>query len=55
MVLEVNNHPTFVSTNSITSNVGVVWDVVLLFFGAFIQVGLSKCKEEGIAAFAVRC
>ena len=49
MVLEVNNHPTFVSTYSITSNVGVVWDVVLLFFGAFIQVRLCKCEEEGIA------
>ena len=53
MVLEVNNHPTFVSTYSITSNVGVVRDVVLLFFRAFIQVGLSECKEEGIIAFAI--
>ena len=54
MVLEVDNHPTSVSAYSVTSDVGVVGDVVLFFFGAFVKMGLSKCEEEGITAFAVR-
>ena len=55
VVLKVDNHPTFISAYSVTSDVGVVRDVVLLFFGAFVKVGLGKCEEEGVSAFTVRC
>ena len=54
MVSEVDNHPTSVSAHSVTSDVGVVRDVVLFFFGAFVKVGFSKCEEEGVITFAVR-